>query len=129
LRTLALVARSTSAAGVTAGAGGLLVPEAHHDDDPGGFVDLGRSSLALWRDLDDLVPGGVGLVDMDWLGLDPQPGLSADLPPGAEVLDADDVARLVPELTQPPAGVLVRDQARLDPLGALARLASGIGHL
>jgi glycine oxidase len=145
LGTIALVERSTLGAGATAGAGGLLVPEAHHDSasvgdgergilagsvsDRAGFVDLGRQSLALWRDLDDLVPGGVGLVDMDWLGLDPQPGLSADLPPAAEVLDADDVARLVPELTQPSGGVLVRDQARLDPLGALARLASGIGHL
>jgi glycine/D-amino acid oxidase-like deaminating enzyme len=149
LGTIALVERSTLGAGATAGAGGLLVPEAHHasdsywdgDEESGGvagsgtvrdragFVDLGRQSLALWRDLHDLVPGGVGLVDMDWLGLDPQPGLSADLPPGAEVLDVDDVARLVPELTQPSAGVLVRDQARLNPLGALAGLTGGVGHL
>jgi glycine/D-amino acid oxidase-like deaminating enzyme len=141
------VERSTLGAGATAGAGGLLVPEAHHDgasagDGDGesgdaaggarnraGFVDLGRQSLALWRDLDDLVPGGVGLMEMDWLGLGPQPGLSADLPPGAEVLDADDVSRVVPELSRPSAGVLVRDQARLNPLGALAGLAGGVDHL
>lgn len=149
LGTIALVERSTLGAGATAGAGGLLVAEAHHASDSdrdgdeessgvavsesvserAGFVDLGRQSLALWRDLHDLVPGGVGLVDMDWLGLDPLPGLSAHLPPGAEVLDVDDVARLVPELTQPSAGVLVRHQARLNPLGALADLAGGVGHL
>ena len=140
-----LVERSTLGAGATAGAGGLLVPEAHHDADGGrdsdsdrgsggvghrgGFVDLGRQSLALWRELDDLVPGGVGLVDIEWLGLDPQPGLAADLPPGAEVLGADDVARLVPELALPVGGVLVRGQARLNPLAALARLAGGAGDV
>jgi glycine/D-amino acid oxidase-like deaminating enzyme len=126
--TVALVERSTLGAGATAGAGGLLVPEAHHDDDPGGVVDLGRSSLALWRDLDDLVPSGVGLVDMEWLGLDPQPGLCAHLPPGAEVLGAAEVALLVPELARPVGGVLVRDQARVNPLGALSRLAGGLDH-
>jgi glycine/D-amino acid oxidase-like deaminating enzyme len=149
LGTVALVERSALGAGATAGAGGLLVPEAQHDSDGLGtgagdgeadhedvagsdrasIVARGRESLTLWRDLDDLVPEGVGLVSMDWLGLDPQPGLSADLPPGAEVLDADDVARLVPQLARPVGGVLVRDQARVNPLGALARLAGGIRHL
>jgi glycine/D-amino acid oxidase-like deaminating enzyme len=141
LGTIVLVERSTLGAGATAGAGGLLVPEAHGDGDGekdgesgrvrdrARVVDLGRQSLALWRDLDDLVPGGLGLVDMDWLGLDPQAGRSADLPPGAESLGVDDVARLVPELAQPVAGVLVRDQARLNPIGALACLAGGVGHI
>jgi glycine oxidase len=129
LGTVALVERSTLGAGATAGAGGLLVPEAHHDGDPGSFVDLGRSSLALWRELDDLVPSGVGLVDMDWLGLDPQFGLSAHLAPGAEVLSAAEVAHLVPELATTVGGVLIRAQARLNPLAALARLAGGVDHV
>jgi glycine/D-amino acid oxidase-like deaminating enzyme len=149
LGTVALVERSVLGAGATAGAGGLLVPEGQHDrdgldasardgeadgedvgrSDRAVVVARGRQSLTLWRDLDDLVPGGVGLVSMEWLGLDPQPGLSADLPPGAEVLDADDVARLVPELARPVGGVLVRDQARVNPLEALARLAGGIRHV
>jgi glycine/D-amino acid oxidase-like deaminating enzyme len=137
LGTVALVERATLGTGATAGAGGLLVPEAQHGNDGvtgsasdrAGTVALGRQSLALWRELDDLVPGGVGLVDMDWLGLDPQPGLTADLPHGAEVLDADDVGRLVPELAHPVSGVLVRHQARLNPLGALARLAGGLRHV
>jgi glycine oxidase len=128
LGTVALVERATLGAGATAGAGGLLVPEAHHDGDPGGLADLGRSSLAWWRELDDLVPGGIGLVNMDWLGLDPQPGLLAHLPPGAEVLGAAEVGRLVPELASPVGGVLVRDQARVNPLAALARLAGGVDH-
>ncbi len=129
LGTVALVERSTLGAGATAGAGGLLVPEAHHDQDPGGIVDLGRLSLALWRELDDLVPDGVGLVDMDWLGLEPGPGLSARLPSGAEMLGAEDVARLVPELARPVDAVLVRQQARVNPLAALARLAGGLDHV
>src|SRR5207248_2921551 len=129
LGTVALVERSTLGAGATAGAGGLLVPEAHHDQDSGGIVDLGRLSLALWRELDDLVPDGVGLVDMDWLGLEPGPGLSARLPSGAEMLGAEDVARLVPELARPVDAVLVRQQARVNPLAALARLAGGLDHV
>ncbi len=131
LGSVVLVERSTLGAGATGGAAGLLVPEAHHDDGDGraDLVDLGRQSLALWRELDDLVPGGVGLVDMDWLELDPQQGLSADLPPGAEVLGADDVARLVPELARRSGGVLVRRLARLNPLQGLARLSGGVGHV
>lgn len=129
LGSVALLERSTLGAGATSGAGGLLLPEFHHDGESDHIVALGRLSLALWRDLDDLVPGGVGLVDMDWLELDPPPGLSSSLPPGAEVVSAEDVARLVPELAKPDGGVLLRDQARLNPLAALARLAGGAGQV
>ena len=150
LGTIALVERSTLGTGATAGAGGLLVPEAHHDrdgvrdgdanGDSAGSGDRGvgdRAASSSWVARawacggisTTWCTGGVGLVDMDWLGLGPQPGLSADLPPGAEVLGVDDVARLVPELARPVGAVLVRDQARLNPLGALARLAGGVGHV
>ncbi len=129
LGTVALVERFTLGAGATSGAGGLLLPEADHEGYTDSIVELGRFSLALWRELEDLVPGGVGLVDMDWLELDAPPGLLARLPSGAEVLAAGDVARLVPELARPEGGVLLRDMARLNPLAAVARVARGVDHV
>jgi glycine/D-amino acid oxidase-like deaminating enzyme len=127
--TVALVERDVFGAGATAGAAGLLLPDAHHGRGPASFVELGRLSLALWRDLDDLVPHGVGLVDIDLLDLDPAPRLAADPPPTAELLSAAEVARLVPELADPVAGVLIRHQARVNPLAALARLSAGAGQV
>ena len=129
LGTVALVERFTFGAGATSGAGGLLLPEAHHEGYTESIVELGRLSLGLWRELDDLVPGGVGLVDMDWLELEPPPGLLARLPSSAEVLGAEDVARLVPELARPDRGVLLRDLGRVNPLAALARLVRGVDHV
>ena len=61
-------------AGATGGATGLLIPEPHQWSDPEPFVDLERASLERWRDLEQAVPGGVGLVEVDWLGLAPHEG-------------------------------------------------------
>lgn len=149
LGTVALVERDTLGAGATAGAAGLLLPDAHDSTArPGGRPDstagrggvpegsqptraanLGRQSLALWRELDDLVPDGVGLVDLDWLQLEAAPSPTADPPPGAEVLTVAEVARLLPELARPVGGTLFRHQARVNPLAALARLAGGVGNV
>jgi glycine oxidase len=114
-------------AGASGGAAGLLVPESHHGVDPAVLVDLGRLSLGRWRELQATVPGGVGLLDLDWFGLEPLPAeFAADLPPSAERLDAGEVARLVPGLAGPVAAVRIRHQARLNPLRALARLAAAL---
>jgi glycine oxidase len=129
LGTVALVERDVFGAGATAGAAGLLLPDLYQGRAPASVVELGRVSLALWRDLDDLVPDGVGLVDVDLLDLDPAPGLVADPPSTAEVLSAAEVARMVPELADPVAGVLVRHQARVNPLAALAQLSHGAGQV
>jgi glycine oxidase len=129
LGTVALVERDVLGAGATAGAAGLLLPDAHQGRGPASVVELGRLSLALWRDLDDLVPAGVGLVDVDLLDLDPAPGLVADPPPTAELLSAAAVARMMPELADPVAGVLIRQQARVNPLAALAQLSGGAGQV
>jgi glycine oxidase len=85
--------------GATGGAAGLLVPEAHAGSDPEPFVELGRSSLELWKELEQTVPGGVGLIELDWIGPPPGPGGSG--------------------------GVAIR-QARVNPLRALARLAATV---
>jgi glycine oxidase len=113
--------------GATGGAAGLLVPEVHVWSDAAPFVDLARSSLDLWRELEQSLPGTVGLIELDWIGPPPDPGGSGHRrQPAAERLDAGQMASLVPGLAQPAAGVLIRRQARVNPLRALAGLAGAV---
>jgi glycine oxidase len=110
-------------AGASGGAAGLLVPEAHFGTEPQHFVDLGRLGLGLWRQLGEEVAGGFGMVDIDWLGLEPRPpGWRA--PSTASRLAADEVAELVPGIAAVAPGVLVPNQGWVNPLRALAAVAS-----
>lgn len=110
--------------GATGGSAGLLQPEPHQGSDPDSLVDVARRSLTRWKELEEVIPGGVGLVEHDWIGLAPHPeAFAADPPPTARWLEAPDVARLVPGLAAPVPGVLIPRQARLNPLRALARVA------
>lgn len=125
-----LIEASTLAGGATGGSAGLLQPEPHQGNDPACLVDLGRLSLDRWRHLDAVIPGGVGLVEQDWLGLAPHPeGFLADPPPTARWLDPDQVGRLLPSLLAPTSGVLIEGQARLNPQRAVARLALQLPHV
>ncbi len=113
--------------GATGGAAGLLVPEVHAWSDPESFVELARSSLELWRALEQALPGGVGLIEMDWIGSPPdQQGPAPRQPRGAERLDERQVATLVPGLARPAPAVLIRQQGRVNPLRALARMAAAV---
>jgi glycine/D-amino acid oxidase-like deaminating enzyme len=110
----------------------LLCPEAHVGVDPPGLVNLGRLSLVNWRELEQTLPGGVGLVDLDWLGIRHNvANFSPDtpLPANAERLDPAQVASLVPGLSQPTDGVFVRQQARVNPLRAIARMATSLASV
>jgi glycine oxidase len=112
-------------AGATGGATGLLIPEPHQWSDPEPFVDLERAGLERWRALEAALPGGVGLVELDWLGLAPHEGGYAPHQPRAvEWLNAGRVAELVPGLARPMEGALIRRQGRVNPLRAVARLAA-----
>jgi glycine/D-amino acid oxidase-like deaminating enzyme len=112
-------------AGATGGATGLLIPEPHQWSDPEPFVDLERAGLERWRDLEKTLPGGVGLVELDWLGLAPhEGGYAPHQPRGVEWLNASRVAELVPGLARPMEGALIRRQGRVNPLRAVARLAA-----
>jgi glycine/D-amino acid oxidase-like deaminating enzyme len=84
------------------------------------LFDLARLSLNAWREFEASVPGGVGLMDIDWLGL------GADLPTEAERLDVDAVAQLVPGLTESTPATYVRHQARVNPLRSIARIAASL---
>src|SRR5215813_13667206 len=107
------------------GAAGLLTPEIHEWSDPEPFVELARTSLELWGELEQTWPGGIGLIELDWIGLAPDPeGFAPHQRPAVEWLDHDRVADLVPGLARPMAGALIRRQARVNPLRSLARLAA-----
>jgi glycine oxidase len=127
LGSVQLIDAGRLGSGATGGATGLLIPEPHQWSDPETFVDLERASLERWRYLDQVTPGGLGLVELDWIGLAPdRGGLAAHQPVNVEWLDAAKISALVPGLAWRLGGALIRHQARVNPLRALAGLASGL---
>jgi glycine oxidase len=120
LGSVVLVERDSLGAGASGGAAGQLLPEAHVGIDPPVLIELARRGLLGWRELEAALPDGVGLIDIDWLGL------GSDLLAEAELLSVEAVDRLVPGLANRTTGVYVRHQARVNPLRALARLAAGL---
>ena len=118
LGSVLLIEAGRLGSGATGGAAGLLTPEPHEWSDPEPFVELARASLDRSSQLDESVPGGVGLVELDWIGLAPDPGgFAPHLQPAVEWLEPGDVASLVPGLARPMAGALIRHQARSTPCG------------
>ena len=90
LGSVLLIEAGHLGAGATGGAAGLLTPEIHEWSDPEPFVDLARASLGQWAELEETSPGGVGLVDVDWIGLSPDPGaLAPHQSPAVEWLEPD----------------------------------------
>ena len=127
LGSVQLIEAGRLGAGATGGATGLLIPEPHQWSDPETFVDMERASLERWRYLNEVTPGGLGLVELDWIGLAPDPGgLAAHQPENVEWLDASKIAALVPGLAWHLGGALIRHQARVNPLRAVVGLASGL---
>ncbi len=125
LGSVLLIETGRLGAGATGGATGLLIPEPHQWSDPEPFVDLERAGLERWRDLQQSVPGGVGLVEVDWLGLAPHDsGYAAHQPRAVEWLNPGQVGELLPGLARPMEGALIHRQGRINPLRAVARLAA-----
>jgi glycine oxidase len=125
LGSVLLIETGHLGAGATGGATGLLAPEPHMWSDPEPFLDLERASLERWRELERMVPGGVGLVELDWIGLAPhEGGFAAHQPREVEWLNPGQVEELIPGLARPMEGALIRRQGRVNPLRAVARLAA-----
>src|SRR5580693_3511798 len=110
LGSVLLIETGRLGTGATGGASGLLIPEPHRWSDPEPLVDLEQASLERWRELEQRLPGGV----------------AAHQPPAVEWLAPGQVERLVPNLARPMEGALIRHQARINPLRAVARLAAGL---
>ena len=68
LGSVAVLERDALGSGASGGAAGLLMPESHDGMDAPELVDLGRLSLAAWRELEASWPGGVGLLPYEWNG-------------------------------------------------------------
>jgi glycine oxidase len=127
LGSVLLIETGRLGTGATGGASGLLIPEPHQWSDPEPLVDLERASLERWRELEQRLPGGVGLVEIDWIGLTPHPGgFAAHQPPAVEWLAPGQVEQLVPGLARSMEGALIRGQARVNPLRAVVRLAASL---
>jgi glycine oxidase len=127
LGSVLLIETGRLGTGATGGGAGLLVPEPHRWSDPEPLVDLEEASLERWRELERRLPHGVGLIDIDWIGLAPHPGgFAAHQPPAVEWLAPDQVDQLVPNLARSMEGALIRHQARVNPLRAVARLAAAL---
>jgi glycine oxidase len=127
LGSVLLIETGRLGTGATGGATGLLIPEPHQWSDPEPLVDLERASLERWRELEQRVPGGVGLIEIDWIGLTPHPGgFAAHQPPAVEWLAPGQVEQLIPGLARSMEGALIRRQARINPLRAVTRLAAAL---
>ncbi len=112
--------------GSSGGAAGLLTPEPHDGLDPDPLVELGRESLDRWRRLDAEADDGLGVLDLEWVGLLPAGTDASGRSARGQVVDAEEIGRLVPGLSAPMTGLRVAGQARVNPLRTLARLAGSL---
>jgi glycine/D-amino acid oxidase-like deaminating enzyme len=128
-RVLVIEARRL-AAGASGGAGGALAPDLHQLTDPPAFMRLARASLTLYRDLDQEWDGALKLRWAPRLILlpdGPPPWLQPW--PGVQLLEADQVAKLEPDLAPVPAALLTSDQAQVNPLRLATVLARRAGSV
>lgn len=124
--SVVLVESERIGAGPSGSAAGLLIPEAHVGLDPAPVVDLARLSLVMWKKLAGELPG-IGLTELDIVALDPLSERFGPGPPlGARSLDAEEVASLVPGLSERTSGSVITGQGRLNPLRALAVIARSL---
>ena len=127
-RVLVIEARWLAAA-ASGGAGGALIPELHQLGGPPAFVTLARSSLALYRQLDQEWDGALGLRRRPALLLPDGPPVALRPWAGVELLDTERVAELEPDLAPVPAALLAPDQAQVHPLRVAAVVARRVGRV
>jgi len=101
----------------------------HQLSDPPAFVALARSSLALYRRLDQEWGGVLALRWRPALLLPDGPPSGLRPWAGVELLDSDQVAELEPDLAPVPAALLAPDQAQVHPLRLAAALARRAGSV
>src|SRR3954469_9750938 len=127
LGSVLLIERDELGAGATGGAGGLLSADTLAGTYPPGYVALGQASIALWWQLQERIPGGVGIAPFDSIKVEPlAPELAANMPDSAERLTAGQIAELIPGLSWSAPGIRIPRQARMNPLRAVSRLAAGV---
>jgi glycine/D-amino acid oxidase-like deaminating enzyme len=127
LGSVLLVERDQLGSGATGGAGGLLSADTLAGTYPALYVSLGKASIAIWWELQESWPSGVGITPFDSIKVEPfTPELAANMPAVAERLSPDEVAELIPGLSWSAPGVRIPRQARMNPLRTVSRLAIGM---
>jgi glycine oxidase len=127
LGSVLLIEREQIGSGATGGAGGLLSADTLAGTYPPLYVSLGKASIALWWELQEAWPGGVGITPFDSVKVEPfTPELAANMPVSAERLTPQQVAELIPGLSWSAPGVRIPRQARMNPLRAVSHLAREI---
>lgn len=130
LGSVVLIERDEIGAGATGGAGGLLGADTLRAAYPEAYVELARRSVAIWWELEETWPGGVGITPYDAIKLEPlDPALVATMPASATWVTPEEIRALAPGLVFPGAGVRVPHQARMNPLRAVASLAGGLASV
>jgi len=129
LGRVVVLERDHLAARASGGAAAALTPEPHRWTDPPAFVDLGRASLALYRQLDAEWHGALGLRPLEWLIVLPAAAMARPLKPphGIELLDSDAARAAEPELAEVPGALLIHDQSHVHPLRLAAAFAARAG--
>ncbi len=120
-----LIERDRLASHASGGAGALITPDTRPWEDPPAVAALAVESADLLRAFDAECGGATGLRSMDMLT-----ALPFDLPEGlnpappTERLDAAGLAAAEPELRGAVCGLMVRNQAHVNPLRYAAELAA-----
>jgi glycine oxidase len=124
-----VIERDHLAAGASGGAAAALTPEPHRWTDPPAFVELGRASLALYRQLDIEWGGALGLRPLEWLIALPAAAMKRPItpPPGIELLDSAGAREAEPQLADVAGALLIHDQSHVHPLRLAAGLAARTG--
>jgi glycine/D-amino acid oxidase-like deaminating enzyme len=123
-----VIERDRLASHASGGAGALITPDTRPWEDPPAVAALAVESTDMLRAFDAECDGGTGLRSMDMLT-----ALPFDLPEGfspgapAEHIDTAGLAAVEPELHGAVCGLLVRNQAHVNPLRYAAELAERAG--
>ncbi|MEV6846316.1 FAD-dependent oxidoreductase, partial [Actinoplanes sp. NPDC051411] len=137
-RVVVLEKEERLASGASGGNAGAIAPDMHLLTDSPEFVAFGRASREIYRRWDTEWEGALGLWPTRWLNLFPAgagplvtrqaPGIepSAATPPEIQLLDADQVKELEPDVRMPEGGTaqLVDGQVGVHPLRVVAGLAT-----
>ena len=128
IRSVSILETGRLAGGPSGRAGGVLAPEPHVWTDPRALVELGRRSLRLARELDAEWDGTLDLSDLDCL-LVGKDGSDAPMPFDApvDVLGEHEVHEREPALAGVDKALLIRRQARVNPVHFAAGLAARAG--
>jgi glycine/D-amino acid oxidase-like deaminating enzyme len=124
IERVCVIERDRLASGPSGSAAGGLSPGVHEMAKPPAFGALARRGLELHRALDAEWGGALGLRTLDWVIASSEPVTPGALAAGVELVDAGGARAVEPALGELGGGVVVRDQAWVNPF----RLAGAMAH-